>query len=142
MAAVDPARLPYPWPEGAAPKAHMGPNNIIVQMPGALAVGSALGYRGASDSGWRPIEGALAAYSDHFAFFIGDGTWGRALWDLDYEGLAKFKLQRSRLPGSGGVGVKKLSLFGKGGSKHFFRIGPEMAANVNYILTVKEVPSR
>jgi hypothetical protein len=88
-----------------------------------------------------PTDGVLAFYQDRFDFFIGDGlTWARPAWGLGYESLASFKLKRAGL--GHGFGMRKLSLRGKDGSKLFFGIGPEMAANVNYILTVKEVPLR
>jgi hypothetical protein len=135
MKTIDPTSLPYPWPDGV-PRAVMGPTNEVVQAPNSLTLGNALGYRTVQGREWKPQEGLLALSQSGFTFYIGDGTYATPVWDVGYEDLASFKLKRSRLPGSrlGEIHLWKLSLRGKDGSKFYFRIGDEMAANADYIL--------
>lgn len=132
MAIVDPAKLPYPWPDRVDPTSTIGPIHALksVPLPGALSASKTSVNRSAWDT---PREGMLAFYQDRFVIFFVEG----GQLSVNYEAVANFKLKRLlRFPD-----VRKLTLLGKDGSKMILHIGQEAAANANYILTEKEVPA-
>ena len=114
----------------------MGPRRALerVQFPGALAAGSAFITSGTDP----PREGVLAIYQDRIAVVFDDGG---ERFD-DYADLESFKLGPMRWPPKilqRGMAFKKLTIEPTYGSKVHCRIGPEMAANAEYVLSAKGV---
>jgi hypothetical protein len=133
LATIDPAKLPYPLPEGLDPISTIRPLRALdpVRFQGALSAGKTSVTRSTLGP---PQEGILAFFQDRFVLFLLDG----GQWSVNYDALANFKLKRLlRFPE-----FRKLTLRGKDGSKMtFYPMGLEAAANAGYILAEKGVPS-
>jgi len=97
----------------------------------ALAAGAALVTSGTD----LPREGVLAFYQDRIAVFFDDGG---ERFD-DYADLESFKLRPMRWPPFSPGGLKKLTMEPRYGSRVHCGIGPEMAANAEYVLSAKGV---
>jgi hypothetical protein len=136
MREVNPAELPYQWPQGIDPIASVGRVKTLrqVQFPNALAAGASLITTGTE----LPKEGVLALYQEAFVVFFDDGGQRSGA----YSDLSSYKVRKMRWPPFGrGLDMKKLTLAMTNGPKMHIRIGPEMAANATFILTAKEVRS-
>lgn len=130
---VDPNQLPYPLPPGVSPAATSKRSERVelVQFPDAIAAGTAqcpemyTKRRGASVSS---SEGPLVFYQNRLVFYADSGETMRCEYTL----LQRFSVRR-------GLILQKLTLYGSDGSRMRFKIGPEMAANADYILEAKGI---
>jgi hypothetical protein len=135
MPTIDPEQLPYPGPAVAFTR--RGGHKHAAPVPDAIAAGSAQSPEiyPAKGATVKDAEGVLAFYEDGFMFHSDSGRTR----SVKYEGLAGYSIKRRRLMAK--MGLRTLTLHGTDGTTLHFRLGAELAANAEYILTTKGVTS-
>jgi len=110
MAAVDPGKLPYPWPAGTPPMSVSGRGGHwnIAGLPGALAAGTAQCPEAYLRPGGRlkDSEGVLGFHQDWFVFYADSGRTNK----VPCTGIKSYSIKR-------GLVLRKLTLHGTDGSR-------------------------
>jgi hypothetical protein len=137
MPKLDPKQLPYPGPAVAVTR--RGGHKHAAPVPDAIVAGSAqcpdiVAIKGTTV---KDAEGVLAFYEKGFMFHSDSGKTSRS---VVYEALAGYSLERRRLMAK--MGLRTLTLHGTDGATVHFRLGAELAANAEYILTSKGVATK
>lgn len=142
MPTVDPDKLPYPLPPGMPAMANTrrgGRRLHIAPVPGAIVAGSAQCPEAYLRPGgrFRDSEGVLGFFEDGFLFYADSGRDRR----VDYGQIKSYSVKRGGLmTWRRGFGfMQELTLNGVDGTTVRFRIGRDLAANADYILSAKEV---